>query len=223
MPGPGRPPIRPTITHVRELTPHDLNTFRQGRDPPIRRYRDSHHQMARLFAMGLRVSEVAAEMGYSISRVSVHYNSPIFKELVAQYSAVNDEITRDSIKAYNDLILSNGMKAERKIADKLDDDENDELSIRELLSIARDAADRVGLSKRSIQTNVSVDFASMLDKALDRTARTRSSGDLKLKVIEATALPVSSSPSTEQPVAPSPSPTGPTVSSPVGSPFPRRA
>jgi hypothetical protein len=171
--------------------------------------------MARLFAMGLRVSEVATEMGYSISRVSVHYNNPIFKELVAGYAKVNDEVTRDSIAAYNALILSNGMKAERKIADKLDDDENDELSIRELLSIARDAADRVGLSKRSIQTNISVDFASMLDKALDRTARARSSGDLKLKVIEQSAEPsqatikVIEPPSTEPPVR--------------GSSFPRRA
>jgi len=129
--------------------------------------------MARLFAMGLRVSQVAAEMGYSISRVSVHYNNPAFKELVAQYGKIADDETRDSIASYNALILSNGMKAERKIADKLDDDENDELSIRELLSIARDAADRVGLSKRSLQTNISIDFAAMLDKALDRTAKAK--------------------------------------------------
>lgn len=140
--------------------------------------------------MGLRVSEVAAEMGYSITRVSVHYNNPIFKELVAQYSKVNDEITRDSIASYNALILSNGMKAERKIADKLDDDENDEISIRELLSIARDAADRVGLSKRSIQTNISVDFAAMLDRALDRTKAARS-GDLKLVPAQITVEPSS--------------------------------
>jgi hypothetical protein len=186
MPGPGRRPIQPAITHVRELTHHDIIGFRQGRDPPIKRYRDSHHQMARLFAMGLRVSEVAAEMGYSISRVSVHYNNPVFKELVAGYSKVNDEVTRDSISAYNALILSNGMKAERKIADKLDDDENDEMSIRELLSIARDAADRVGLSKRSVQTNISIDFAAMLDRALDRTERAKVTvtPTLEAKVIE---------------------------------------
>jgi hypothetical protein len=150
--------------------------------------------MARLFAMGLRVSQVAAEMGYSITRVSVHYNNPIFKELVAQYGKVRDEETRDSIAAYNALILSNGMKAERKIADKLDDDENDELSIRELLSITRDAADRVGLSKRSIQTNISVDFAAMLDKALDRTHRAKTAGSLGVAntpQIEAQVIPFS--------------------------------
>ena len=176
MPGPGRPPQRPTITHVRELTQHDLMQFKQGRDQPIKKYRDSHHEMARLFAMGLRVSEVAELMGYSITRVSVHYNNPIFKELVAGYTKIKDDITKDQISAYNDLILNNGMKAERKIADKLDDDENDELSIRELLSIARDAADRVGLSKRAIQTNVSIDFAAMLDKAIERTDKAQHIG-----------------------------------------------
>jgi hypothetical protein len=144
--------------------------------------------MARLFAMGLRVSQVAAEMGYSITRVSVHHNNPLFKELIAQYGKVHDEEVRDSIASYNALILSNGMKAERKIADKLDDDENDELSIRELLSITRDAADRVGLSKRSIQTNISVDFAAMLDKALDRTAKAKSS---VASQIEAQVIPFS--------------------------------
>jgi len=171
MPGPGRPTKRPSITHVRELTPDDLSSFRQGRDPPIKRYRDSHHEMARLFAMGMRVGQVAETMGYSISRVSVHYNNPTFKELIAGYTKVKDDLTRDQITAYNALILSNGMKAERKIADKLDDDENDELSIRELLSITRDAADRVGLSKRSLQTNISVDFAAMLDKAIERSGK----------------------------------------------------
>lgn len=173
-PGPGRTPTYPGISSVRELTQHDIDSFKQGRDPVIQRYRDSHHQMARLFAMGLRVSEVAREMGYSIGRVSVHHNNPIFRELIAGYSKVNDEVTRDSIASYNALILANGMKAERKIADRLDDDEeNDAFSTRELLSIARDAADRVGLSKRSIQTNISVDFAAMLDRALDRTQRAK--------------------------------------------------
>jgi len=186
MPGPGRPPHRPQVTHVRELTELDLKGFKQGREPPIKRYRDSHHEMARLFAMGMRVGEVAETMGYSISRVSVHYNNPTFKELVAGYAQVKDDITRDQISTYNALILSNGMKAERKIADKLDDDENDEMSIRELLSIARDAADRVGLSKRSLQANISVDFAAMLDRAIERSDKGLArpdlprSGDLKL-------------------------------------------
>jgi hypothetical protein len=126
--------------------------------------------MARLFAAGLRVGEVADLTGYSVSRVSLFYNNPAFKSLIDEKRAIEDEIARDQITQYNQLILANGLKAERKIADKLDDDdESEEMSVRELISIARDAADRVGLSKRSIQTNISVDFAAMLDRAINRS------------------------------------------------------
>jgi hypothetical protein len=138
--------------------------------------------MARLFASGLRVSEVAELTGYSIARVSTFHSTPSFQELIAEKRKVEDEVARDAISAYNEMILANGLKAERKLADKLDDDdEGEELSVRELISISRDAADRVGLSKRSVQTNVNLDFASLLDRAIERTRATLPrSGDLKL-------------------------------------------
>jgi hypothetical protein len=136
--------------------------------------------MARLFASGLRVKEVAELTGYSVSRVSLFHTSPAFQELIAQKREVEDEIARDEITAYNQLILLNGLKAERKLADKLDDDdENEELSVRELISISRDAADRVGLSKRTVQTNFDINFADLLDRAIKRSELPRS-GDLKL-------------------------------------------
>lgn len=183
MLGRGRPPKRPAISHVCELTPADLAGLKRGKASPIKRFRDSHHLMARLFASGMRVSEVAEACGYSVNRVSIFHNDPAFQELIAQKRHLADEVFKDRIMAYNDLILSNGMKAERKIADKLDDDdESEEMSVRELVSIARDAADRVGLSKRSVQTNINLDFASMLDKAIARSSRPAlpRSGDLKL-------------------------------------------
>jgi hypothetical protein len=140
--------------------------------------------MARLFAAGLRVGQVAELTGYSVSRVSLFHNSPAFLALIAEKRHIEDSIARDQITAYNQLILENGLKAERKLADKLDDDdESEELSVRELVSIARDAADRVGLSKRSIQTNVSIDFATILDKAIARSGKVLElprSGDLNL-------------------------------------------
>jgi site-specific recombinase XerD len=187
MLGRGRPPQRPTIIGIRELTDEDLLTLQnRGASNPVKRFRDSHHKMARLFASGLRVSEVAELTGYSISRVSVFHNNPAFQALIAEKRGIEDQIARDAISAYNQLILENGLKAERKLADKLDDDdESEELSVRELVSIARDAADRVGLSKRSIQTNISLDFASLLDRAIARSSKVIEdnlprSGDLNL-------------------------------------------
>jgi len=126
--------------------------------------------MALLFAIGLKPTQVEELMGYSISRVSVLRNNPAFDDLVEQKRGIDEAPLKEPMQVYNQLILENGIKAERKLADKLDDDdETEELSIRELISISRDSADRVGLSKRAIQTNVSVDFAAMLDRAILRS------------------------------------------------------
>jgi hypothetical protein len=183
MLGRGRRPIRPGIGAVRELTLAELQGAKRGRTAPIQRFRDSHHRMARLFASGLRVGEVAELTGYSVSRVSLYHTSPAFQELIAEKRKIEDVVHRDQITAYNALILSNGLKAERKLADKLDDDdEGEELSVRELVSIARDAADRVGLSKRAINFNVNTDFAAMLDRAIERSSAPAlpRSGDVSL-------------------------------------------
>jgi hypothetical protein len=181
MLGRGRRAAHPSIGVVRELTREEVLVPERGR-VAIQKYRDSHHRMARLFAAGLRVGEVAELTGYSFNRVSMFHSTPSFQELIAEKRKVEDEVARDTIQAYNEMILANGMKAERKLADRLDaDDEVEEMSVRELIGISRDAADRVGLSKKSVQTNVSVDFASLLDRAIARTQATLPrSGDLKL-------------------------------------------
>ncbi len=185
MLGRGRKPVRPGIGGVRELTAEEVRGTPRAKAQPVQKFRDSHHRMARLFASGLRVGQVAELTGYSVSRVSLFHSSPAFQELIAEKRKVEDEIARDQITAMNAMILSNGLKAERKLADKLDDDdESEEMSVRELISIARDAADRVGLSKRSIQTNVNMDFAQLLDRAIARSDQVQGllprSGDLKL-------------------------------------------
>ena len=179
--GPGRPPGKPQVGELRELRLDELQRPR-GKVPAISRFRDSHHQMARLFASGMRVSEVAQQTGYSVSRVSLFHTSPAFQQLIAEKRKVVEEVFADRLTAYNDLILTNGLKAERKIADKLDDDdENEEMSVRELISIARDAADRVGLAKKSVQVNANMDFAAMLDRAIARSGEVLPrSGDMKL-------------------------------------------
>jgi len=180
---------------VRELTLAEVKGSPRAKIDPVKRFRDSHHRMAMLFASGLRVRDVAELTGYSLSRVSVMHNNPAFQALIVEYRDIEKEAYKDAVTEMNRLILSNGMKAERKLADKLDDDdENEELSVRELISIARDAADRIGLSKRTIQTNVDVDFAAVLDKALSRSATVRS-GDAKL--IEARPVPDLAPPAAE--------------------------
>src|SRR5262245_9113562 len=189
MLGRGRPAKHPSIGPSRELTQAEILAVRKSSVTPVQKFRDSHHRMARLFASGLRVKEVAELTGYSVSRVSLLHNNPAFQNLIADKRQIEDEIHRDQISHYNALILANGLKAERKLADKLDDDDDTEqMSVRELISIARDAADRVGLSKRTVQVGINVDFASMLDRAINRSKSLPTSGDLKL-VSDASSAP----------------------------------
>jgi hypothetical protein len=120
--------------------------------------------------MGLKPGEVAELTGYSLSRVSLLRSTPAFDDLVDQKRGLDESDLKDGMQAYYQMILDNGLKAERKLADKLDDDdETEEMSVRELISISRDSADRVGLSKRTVQTNISVDFAVSLDRAIARS------------------------------------------------------
>jgi hypothetical protein len=136
--------------------------------------------MAQLFACGLRPKEVAELTGYSLARVSLLRSTPAFDDLVDQKRGLDESDLKDGMQAYYQMILDNGLKAERKLADKLDDDdETEEMSVRELISISRDSADRVGLSKRTVQTNISVDFAVSLDRAIARTRTVKAEGPMR--------------------------------------------
>jgi hypothetical protein len=135
--------------------------------------------MAQLFACGLRPKEVAELTGYSLARVSLLRSTPAFDDLVDQKRGLDEGELKDGMQAYYQMILDNGLKAERKLADKLDDDdETEEMSVRELISISRDSADRVGLSKRTVQTNISVDFAVSLDRAIARSRTVKAAGPM---------------------------------------------
>ncbi len=69
---------------VRELTPDEAGQSNQPR--LLVRLRDSHHQVARLIAAGLRTQDVSRMTGYSISRLSwLQSQDPAFRELVEFY------------------------------------------------------------------------------------------------------------------------------------------
>lgn len=159
---------------MRELTPEDLGTLvgkRPPQGPVVQRLRDSHHRVARLFASGMKATQVAHESGYSINRVVSLSNDPAFQELIAQYRDDVTQAFRQGIDEYARVATENMLKAERQIADKLDeaDAEGELLPVRDLIAISRDAADRFGYGKRATQVNLNVDFAAQLDRAIKRS------------------------------------------------------
>lgn len=170
MLGVGRPRERPAVLAVRVLNREEV--LSAAPEPNrVKAFRDSHHLVARLFAMGLRPSEVAAKAGYTYQRVYQLYSDPSFKELVEHYRKMVDEGFKEALDAHFHYLSQNSLLAERMINDKLNDAKEDDFTIRELLSISRDGADRVGLGKRSTVTQVNVDFATKLDMAVKRSGK----------------------------------------------------
>lgn len=172
----GRPGAKREIGPVRELTEADIATLVPGarpRLPAAARFRDSHHMVARLFATGLKAKAVAAHTGYSLGRVITLSNDPAFQDLITTYREQVDEAFRESVDGFAEMALSNMAKAERMIGDKLDKADADEetLPTRDLVSIVSDRADRFGYGKRQTNVNLNADFASLLEKAIERSGK----------------------------------------------------
>lgn len=190
--GAGRPAATPSIESVRPLSREEVLNTPRGRKSSVKTFRDSHHMVARLFAMGLRPGQVATRSGYSLGRVSTLSADPAFKELVSAYRDSVDDEWKQSVDEYFDLVQSNRIIAARLLNDKLTDAEPDDVSIRELVTIHADAADRTGYPKRTVAVNVNVDFAARLDQAIKRSTQARPD----LHVIEGSKpeRPISSQP-----------------------------
>lgn len=160
---------------VRELTRADLPVLHEPRagSPRLKQLRNSHHRLARLLAAGVRKTEVARRCGYSLTRLSILEKDPAFVDLVTKYRAEVDAKWAENVEDFVELATDNMIRAERMISDKLDAyEENDELpSVKELVSISRDAADRLGYGKKQTNVNVNVDFAAKLERAIKRSGK----------------------------------------------------
>ncbi len=165
----------PYVRAVRPMIRTDLEALRQpSARPVISKLRDAHHIMARLLVSGLSVTEVAAECGYSVARVSTLKSSPAMVELMDSYRAEDNDSWRKGRDQYYDYTREIGLKAARKIAERLDaDDDNSvsEIPLRDLLKIYDSSADRVGYHRKSTKENVNINFAARLEAAIDRSRK----------------------------------------------------
>ena len=162
---------------VRELTREDLKVLEKPRSKgkSLATIRESHHRMARLFAAGLGIKEVAAKTGYSENRTSQLHVDPAFQQLIAQYREMVTEAFVLQADAYFELATANMVAAERHINDHIAelDEAGELLPIKTALAVSRDAADRFGYGKKQTNLNVNVDFAAKLEKARRRSDRPR--------------------------------------------------
>lgn len=179
----GKLATNPDILEVRPLTRDDLACLPEVRGPHpdragsghIQRLRDPHHRLARLVAAGLRNDEIVARSGFSTSRLLTIRKDPAFIELVATYRDKVDAAFEREAEAWMEQATSNMLTAERMLAERLEihDEEGTLPSIRELMSIRADSADRLGYGKKQTNLNVNVDLAAQLEKAHARMRAAR--------------------------------------------------
>ena len=164
-----RPKNPAVIRDVRPMTRADLESLRQpSARMRIAKLRDQHHIMARLFVSGLSNAEVAAETGYTISRVAVLRNAQAMMELVEKYRADDHDEWRKHRDATYEYMHRIRVKGLRIIEDALEDED---VKPEFALKVFDSMADRTEYHRKSTKENVNIDFAARLEVAIARSAR----------------------------------------------------
>jgi hypothetical protein len=173
-------------------------------------YRERHHAVARLVAIGATPDHIRRQTGISHRRMTILMADPSFKELVTLYRDDVDKAWNRNVDQYLDLGMGNMIRAEAMIQDKLDDadEKGEELPLLTLNRLSQDRADRFGYPKTS-QVEHKHDFAALLDRAIERSGKAR-----EVKVIEAIAVEVSEGAYSSRANVPSPASEAETVTAP---------
>ena len=157
---------------VRELRESDLPLLKveKGVDaPPIKRLRDSHHQLARILATGARPAEASLITGYSSSRISILQADPAFQELLEFYRA-NENVAAAAVQ---DRLLTLGLTAVSILQERMEEEPED-MGTGMLLETAKVGLDRSGHGpqSRNVSVNVNIGLASQLQRARERAGLT---------------------------------------------------
>lgn len=141
-------------------------------DPAFVRFRESHHAIARMFAAGWTISKVSHETGYTRRRLHILLSDPSFQELIVQKAKTLEEKIDDGMDHFFEVHYGNTMMAARRLNERLAElEEADEhLPVRDYVAIIKDGADRFGYGAKSTRVNINVDFASALDRAIERSS-----------------------------------------------------
>ena len=129
----------------------------------IKRIRDIHHRIARKVAEGKRTSDIAHELGYSISRISILKSDPAFQQLVEVYrqrlDAIEDDVWQDFQKRAL-LIALDGLE----IIQARQEEEGELMPFSELRANVEMALDRAGLTVVQRSMNANVDLSYLTDR-----------------------------------------------------------
>jgi len=135
--------------------------------------RETHHRLARMVAAGFRNEEILRLTGFSSTRLLQLRRDPAFCELVAAYKDKVDEAYVRGVDEFWETSTSNMLRAERKIEDRLDEDDEgaEKISLKDLMALTSDRADRFGYSKKIVNRNENLDFAKMMEQVARASGR----------------------------------------------------
>lgn len=170
------------------------------------RFRESHHAIARMFASGMTISKVSHETGYTRRRLNILLSDPTFQELIAQKAETLEEKIEDGMDHFYEVHYGNMMFSARRLQERLEELEEagEHLPVRDYLAVIKDGADRFGYSAKTVRTNVNVDFAVALDRAIERTTKVIEAQPLQVSQQHSPVLRVEEPRPIEQRVAPDP-------------------
>jgi hypothetical protein len=150
----GRPATVLTLGSIRPLTEEEVALGAELRaqqrvptsaPPEILRLRSRHHLIAQLLATGLKPTEVAFKMGYSISRISVLQADPMFKELLANYQGLQENREIDVRERLRLISIEAIDELQQRFDEKPSEFDN-----KELFTLAELSLDRTGFGKSAV-------------------------------------------------------------------------
>jgi hypothetical protein len=100
-------------------------------------------------------------------------NDPAFAELVALYREKVDEAFVSGVDEFYETSTSNMLRAERMIEEHLDeaDESGEKITLKTLMALTADRADRFGYSKKVVNRNENLDFAAMMEQIARQSGR----------------------------------------------------
>src|SRR5215468_8388917 len=163
------PRLPVTIGQVRELTQADTALLRERRaTPKITKFRDAHHRVALLFALGHTTGEVMTVTGYSYERLRTLQSDPAFQDLVAKKREKAEQAHIDANAEYTTLSTWLRQAAARHLAQYFEelDEAGETVSPKTALAIAVEMADRTGFGRHTTSTNVNVGIGLELEERI---------------------------------------------------------
>lgn len=139
----GRPPQEFEAVVVRQLLEDDLDLpphESQSQAPALKNIRSNHHRLAQALALGDKTqNEIACELGYSVSRISILLNDPAFTDIVEAYKKDMKTLFVDVQDRLNGLTID----ALDILKERLDE-AAEGFTNNQLLEVLKQTADRSG-------------------------------------------------------------------------------